>query len=151
MLHFFTPARMVLAATLVASPTALPSAAQDAATLGGKTCYVSKFRFDNRGAYQVDSFKVSGYEYRGYASPGESRTLDLKHASVSAGSNVFLKYRLYQGDSYTTKSCQKSGTKLRYHPQGNTWTYRARGTTQNNNRCRFGNNTCLTLAGISTK
>ena len=109
-----------------------------------KYCYVSKFKFENEGAYQLNQFKVADHAYPGRLSQGTSRTWHLDNANVSAGDEVFLPYQIHQGDNISRKSCEKDGTKLLYHPNGNTWGYWSKGTTRNNNRCRFRINKCIT-------
>lgn len=112
-------------------------------TAGGKTCYVSKVRFENEGAYEVLHFKVNGYEYPGYLLSGQSRTWDLKKSNLQSDEIFFLRYQLDQGDKIKSKNCKKSGTTLKYHPNGNTWSHWSKGSTKNNNRCRYRNNTCI--------
>lgn len=139
-----------LALAALALSTCLGMAAQEtsqdenAAAASGKTCYVSKFKFENEGAYQLDLFQVGTHEYPGRLSQGKSRTWDLAKANIESETEVFLTYRIHQGDNLNRKSCQKNGTKLRYHPSGNTWGYWSKGTSRHNNRCRFRNNKCIT-------
>jgi hypothetical protein len=109
-----------------------------------KTCYVSKFKFENEGAYQLDEFQVGTHAFPGRLSQGKSRTWDLAKANVDAGTEVILTYRIHQGDNLKRKSCQKNSTKLLYHPNGNTWKHWSKGSTRFNNRCRFRNNKCIT-------
>ncbi|MFN3212303.1 MAG: hypothetical protein ACE37M_04300 [Henriciella sp.] len=138
-----------LALAALALGTCLSMSAQeadqdDSTEAAGKTCYVSKFKFENEGAYQLDLFQVGTHEYPGRLSQGKSRTWDIAKANVENGTNVFLTYRIHQGDNLKRRSCQKSGTKLLYHPDGNTWGYWSKGSSRYNNRCRFRNNTCIT-------
>ena len=109
-----------------------------------KTCYVSKFKFENEGVYQLFEFQVGTHEFPGRLTQGKSRTWDLAKANVDAGTEVFLTYTLHQGDRLKGKSCQKDGTQLLYHPNGSTWKHWSKGTTRFNNRCRFRNNKCVT-------
>lgn len=120
------------------------AAAQNMPIAASKTCYVSKFKFDNQGAYKLDLFTASNHEFRGLLTQGQSRTWSLDKANVKAGDEVFLTYRLDQGSNNTQRTCEKDGTTLRYHPDGNTWNYWSKGTATNNNRCRFRNNKCIT-------
>ena len=117
--------------------------AQESEIEAGSVCYVSKFKFDNQGAYALDRFKVGTYEYDGSLSQGQTRTWKLSKANVSPGDVVFLRYQIDQGNNLSWKTCKKDGTTLKYHPSGNTWTYWSRGTARFNNRCRFRNNTCI--------
>lgn len=121
-----------------------PVEADDSTVTGSKTCYVSKVRFENEGAYQVDMFKVNGYQFRGFLSQTQSRTWSLDQADMELGEEFFLRYRLDQGDSFKSKNCKKNGTTLRYHPDGNTWSHWSKGSTKINNRCRYRNNKCIT-------
>ena len=109
----------------------------------GKTCYVSKFKFENEGAYELSMFKVGSYEYGGFLSQGQARTWDISKANVAEGGEVYLTYRIDQGTQYRRLSCEKGDTVLLYHPDGSTWGYWSKGTTKINNRCRFRSNTCV--------
>ncbi|MEO1303339.1 MAG: hypothetical protein AAFV37_00095 [Pseudomonadota bacterium] len=110
---------------------------------GGKTCYVSKFKFENEGAYELSIFKVGSYTFDGFLSQGQSRTWDISKAGLENGTDAFLTYRIDQGSGYSRKSCKKDDTQLKYHPDGNTWGYWSKGSTRINNRCRFRSNTCI--------
>ncbi|MEL7041766.1 MAG: hypothetical protein AAGL90_09585 [Pseudomonadota bacterium] len=109
----------------------------------GKTCYVSKFKFENEGAYELSIFKVRTYTFNGILSQGQSRTWDISKAGLENGTDVFLTYRIDQGSDYSRKSCKKDDTALKYHPNGNTWIYWSKGSTRINNRCRFRSNKCI--------
>lgn len=117
--------------------------AGDAAVTAGKTCYVSKVKFENEGAYDVFHFNVNGYDYPGNLLNGQSRTWDLAKSNLKSGDAFFLRYELDQGDTFKSKNCKKDGTTLKYHPDGNTWAHWSKGTTKFNNRCRYGNNKCI--------
>jgi len=121
------------------------------ASAEAKTCLVKKFRFENEGGYDVTPMWIVGtdasnvYDQRsGTIRSGESRTFDLsKTKNLTDGVEVWLEYGIGDiGDNDV--SCRKDGTTLVYDSQkGNTWEYWAKGTTQNNNRCRFRNNKCI--------
>lgn len=138
----------VALASLIAMIIAGPATAEESAQQASKTCYVSKFRFENEGAYSLDWFLVGKHELNGTLRQGQSRSWDLEQANIKTGSQVFLTYRLDQGNNMIRKSCQKNSTKLAYHPDGNTWKYWSKGSTRINNRCRFRNNTCLSLSDV---
>jgi len=121
-----------------------PVEADDAAVTGGKTCYVSKLRFENQGAYQVLNFMVRAKDLPGYLSQGQSRTWNLDKFDLTPGVEVYLKYDLDQGDKFKSKNCKKDGTTLKYHPDGNTWSHWSKGTTKLKNRCRYRSNKCIT-------
>ena len=126
-------------------PEELPIAADDIAVTGGKTCYVSKVRFDNEGAYDVFHFEVSGHELLGHLQAGRSRTWKLSKTDLKSGDTFFLEYTLDHGNKFKKKNCKKDGTTLKYHPDGNTWSHWSKGTTKFNNRCRNRNsNKCIT-------
>lgn|GEM_PF-5275653 len=128
---------------------ASPVFAQETPQGTGKVCYVSKMKFENEGGYELIDFKVQSYDLNGVLTHGKSRTWDLSKTGVKTGSNVFLTYKMDRGDSFDRKSCQKDGTKLSYHPNGNTWGYWSKGTTKHNNRCRFRSNRCLSLSDVT--
>ena len=109
----------------------------------GKTCYVSKFKFENEGGYELSMFRVDSHTYSGHLSQGQARTWDIDKSGVAEGDEVFLTYRIDKGDGYCRLSCEKDDTVLRYHPDGNTWGYWSKGTTTINNRCRFRSNKCI--------
>ncbi|MEL6377273.1 MAG: hypothetical protein AAFQ04_08775 [Pseudomonadota bacterium] len=109
----------------------------------GKTCYVSKVRFDNKGAYTLSHFEVEDYEFAGYLVAGESRTWDLGKSNLKSGDTFYLSCDLDQGLKSKSMNCKKSGTTLKYHPNGNTWSHWSKGSTTNNNRCRYRNNNCI--------
>ncbi len=120
-------------------------AADDTAVSGGKTCYVSKVKFENEGAYQVFHFEAGGNDFHGRLLSGQSRTWDLGKNNLKSGDTFFLKYELDQGDQFKSKNCKKDGTTLKYHPDGNTWAHWSKGTTKINNRCRYrSSNKCIT-------
>ena len=117
----------------------------EAAVMGGKTCYVSKVRFDNEGAYDVFHFKVAGHMYPGHLLAGQSRTWNLSKTSLKPGDTFFLKYTLDQGNNFKEMNCEKDGTTLKYHPDGNTWVHWSKGTTKYKKRCRYrSSNKCIT-------
>lgn len=119
--------------------------AQEIAAKAERTCYVNKFKFDNEGAYELRDFKVGNHDYWSVLSPGQSKSWQLKNANIDPGTEVWLTYRLDQGDAFKKMSCQKDSTTLVYHPNGNTWKLWSRGSTKFNKRCRFrSNNTCIT-------
>ena len=130
--------------------TCLSMAAQEtdqddsAEAASSRTCYVSKFKFENEGVYQLMEFKVGKHEFPGRLTQGKSRTWDLAKANVENETEVFLTYTLHQGDNLKRKSCEKNATTLRYHPDGSTWKYWSKGTTRHLNRCRFRSNKCIT-------
>ena len=118
---------------------------EDAAVTGGKTCYVSKVRFENEGAYDVFHFEVSGHDFPGHLQAGRSRTWNLSKTDLKSGDAFYLEYTLDHGNKFRSKNCKKNGTTLRYHPDGNTWSHWSKGTTKINNRCRYRNsNKCIT-------
>lgn len=126
-----------------------------------KTCLVNKFHYENRsGGYKVSDLTVHRKNYShnrgGIIYGNESRTLEIKHsawdpekpdkAGIKENQEIWLTFKimgLKVGDK--RRSCRKDDTKLVYHPQGNTWTFWSKGTTEQNNRCHFGNNDCMTL------
>lgn len=123
----------------------MPIAADDTAVTGGKTCYVSKVRFDNEGAYEVFHFKVGGHMFEGDLLAGQSRTWKLSKTNLKPGDTFFLRYELDQGDKFKNMNCEKNGTTLKYHPDGNTWAHWSKGTTKYNKRCRYrSSNKCIT-------
>ena len=73
---------------------------EGAESVAGKTCYVSKFKFENEGAYQLDLFRVGNYDFSGILSQGKSRTWDIAKAGVANGAVVFLTYRMDKGNSF---------------------------------------------------
>jgi hypothetical protein len=122
-----------------------PIAADDAAVTGSKTCYVSKVKFDNEGAYEVFHFKVGDHDFLGDLLSGQSRTWSLSKTNLKPGDTFFLRYELDQGDQFKSKNCKKNGTTLKYHPDGNTWSHWSKGSTKFNNRCRYrSSNKCIT-------
>ena len=123
-----------------------PIAADDTAVTGGKTCYVSKVKFENEGAYEVFHFNVGDHDFPGHLLSGQSRIWDLSKTNLKSGDTFVLKYKLDQGDQFKRKNCKKNGTTLKYHPDGNTWRHWSKGSTKFNNRCRYrSTNKCITL------
>ena len=125
----------------------IPVATDDIAVTGGKTCYVSKVRFDNEGAYALYWFAV-GDDYvlsKNMLSQGQSHTWKLDKTGLKKGETFFLRYEIDQGFGFKKKNCEKNGTTLKYHPDGNTWSHWSKGTIKINNRCRYrNNNKCIT-------
>ena len=115
----------------------MPVTADDTAVPGGKTCYVSKIKFENEGAYQVFHFQVGGENIPGRLLSGQSRTWKLGKTNPESGDTFFLRYEGDQGDQFKSKNCDKNGTVLKYHPDGNAWAHWSKGTTKYNKRCRF--------------
>ena len=116
----------------------------DIAVTGGKTCYVSKVKFENEGAYDLFYFEVSGHEFPGHLFAGRSRTWNLSKTDLKPGDTFFLEYTLDEGSRPKTKNCKKDGTTLKYHPDGNTWSHWSKGTITYNNRCRYrSSNKCI--------
>lgn len=142
------PIAVVSLTAMLMSDSALAQE-DESSIVASKTCYVSKFKFENEGAYSLDWFLVGKHELNGRLSQGQSRSWDLEQANIAEGATVFITYRLDQGNNMIRKSCQKNSTKLAYHPNGNTWGYWAKGSTRINNRCRFRSNKCLSLEDVS--
>ncbi|MEL6691640.1 MAG: hypothetical protein AAFQ12_01210 [Pseudomonadota bacterium] len=124
----------------------LPVEADDTAITGGKTCYVSKVRFENKGAYALYWFAVDDYVLsKNMLSQGQSHTWQLDKTGLEEGETFWLRYEIDQGFGFKKKNCKKDGTTLKYHPDGNTWNHWSKGTTKTNNRCRYRNsNKCIT-------
>jgi len=124
----------------------VPIVADDTTVTGGKTCYVSKVRFTNEGAYELFAFTVNGSEFHTeMLLAGQSRTWQLKKTDLEEGETFYLRYRMDQGNTSKGKNCKKDGTTLKYHPDGNTWSHWSKGTTKYNNRCRYrSSNKCIT-------
>lgn len=124
----------------------IPAAADDAAVTGKKTCYVSKVKFENEGAYALYWFEVNDVILsKNMLSQGQSHTWKLDKAGLKEGQTFFLRYEIDQGFDFKRTSCKKDGTTLKYHPDGNTWKHWSKGTIKINNRCRYRNgNKCIT-------
>lgn len=123
----------------------IPVESDDTAVTGSKTCYVSKVRFENEGAYQVFHFQINSSDIPGRLLSGQSRTWNLAKSSLKSGDTFFLRYEVDQGDQFKSKNCEKNGTTLKYHPDGNTWSHWSKGTAKFNNRCRYRkSNKCIT-------
>ncbi|MBI1182520.1 MAG: hypothetical protein GC201_18410 [Alphaproteobacteria bacterium] len=138
---------LVMAAVLPVLGMAAVSA--DAAVK--RQCAVNKLRMENEGAFHIAQFVVKtargGYDIRsGSLDASGSRTIDLSKWSdvavtLKRGDEVWLTFAIGSGDQ---ESCRKDETRLIYDPKnGNTWTYWTKGSTFNNNRCRFRNNECI--------
>ena len=156
MLQYPTPRTLAFAALAIgtslcaqaqefAEPEDMPIAADDIAVASGKTCYVSKVKFENEGAYDIHHFEVAGHRYNSHLLAGQSRTWKLSKTNLKPGDTFFLKYQLDQGDHFKDMNCKKDGTTLKYHPNGNTWVHWSKGTTKYNKRCRYrSSNKCIT-------
>jgi len=124
----------------------LPVETENTAVKGGKTCYVSKVKFENEGAYALYWFEVNDVILsKNMLSQGQSHTWKLDKAGLKKGQSFSLIYEIDQGYDFKKTRCKKDGTTLKYHPDGNTWVHWSKGTIKLNNRCRYrSSNKCIT-------
>lgn len=113
-----------------------------------KTCLVSKFQYVNNGGYVAKNFTIRNSNAKddrgGEASLGEQKTMTLKEQNgIVEGREIWLEYVIVvAGNEFIT--CRKDSTKLIFDSElGNTWNYKSKGTTSDGNRCRFGDNDCI--------
>jgi len=128
--------------TALAGLTCIAPAAAD------KTCYnVSAMRYQNNGAYTVETFyimykdedgdKQSKRGIKESTYPSETKIVYLSEDfNFPSGAEVWGKVAIESGE---TEGCRKDGTKFYYNKKGGTVSYKTGGTTYNNNRCELKN------------
>jgi len=113
-----------------------------------KTCLVNKFQYSNNGGYVTKNFVIRNNNAKdnrgGEISLGETKTMVLKEQNgIVEGREAWLEYVITTGTNEFI-SCRKDGTKLVFDSaRGNTWNYKSKGTTSDQNRCRFADNECV--------